>query len=194
MKLNGLLIGLLCCGMVYISSCGKSTNSAQDQRKLDSLFLGVSMGMQKKVFYDYCWEMNKQKVFSHGPTNQSVEYKLPDELNSPVFMQFYPSFHNDLIYEMPVLFSYEGWAPWNKEFSADTLLVHIVPLFKKWYGDDFQTLQHKTMGTVYYQMKGNRRINLFVRDDQFVQAVFTNLKVEKEIKEQKIDQQESEQE
>ena len=55
-------------------------------------------------------------------------------------------------------------------------------MYKKWYGDDFQILQHPVQGTVYYQMKGRRRINLFIRDDQFVQAVFTDLKVEKEIK------------
>ena len=127
--------------------------------------------------------MNNEKIFTHGPTNQSVEYMLKSELDKPVSMQFYPSFHEEKIYEMPVLYSYEAWAPWNKELSSDTLLLKLLPLYKKWYGDDFQTLQHSAQGTVYYQMKGRRRINLFIRDDQFVQAVFTNLKVEKEIKE-----------
>jgi hypothetical protein len=173
-----LLIGLV----MFINACDKRKSMSND-KKLDSLFLGISMGMEKKAFYDYCWQKNKEKIFKHGPTNQSVEYRLATELSSPVFMQFYPSFHDERIYEMPVLFNYESWAPWNKEFSSDTLLVEILPLFKKWYGDDFKTLQHPTMGTVYYQMKGRRRINLFIRDDQFVQAVFTNLKVEKEIKE-----------
>jgi hypothetical protein len=37
------------------------------------------------------------------------------------------------------------------------------------------------MGTIYYKMDKERRINLFVRDDQYVQAVFTDLKVEKEL-------------
>jgi hypothetical protein len=51
-------------------------------------------------------------------------------------------------------------------------------VFKKWYGDDFQTIDHKTMGKIYVRIDGKRRINLFIRDDQFVQAVFTDLEVE----------------
>ena len=177
-----LFIGLMICTAAAMNSCRDRNSFGTSERdNYDSLFLGISMGMEKQKFYDYCWEMNRQKVFRHGPTNQSVEYKLVNELNSPVMMQFYPTFHNDAIYEMPVLFNYESWAPWNKEYSADTLFTRILPLFKKWYGDDFKVLQHRTMGTIYYQMKGRRRINLFIRDDQFVQAVFTDLKVEQEI-------------
>jgi len=178
----GVLI-LIATVMCFASCDGSLTRKAAEEKKLDSLFLGISMGMEKKAFYDYCWKMNNEKIFSHGPTNQSVEYVLKSELDRPVTMQFYPNFYEEKIYEMPVLFNYEAWAPWNREFSADSLVLKLLPVFKKWYGDDFQTLQHPVQGTVYYQMKGRRRINLFVRDDQFVQAVFTNLKVEKEIKE-----------
>jgi hypothetical protein len=184
MKMKGSLIAWMVGILFFTVSCGKPKNSASGyNQKTDSLFLGVSMGMEKKAFYDYCWEMNRQKVFTHGPTNQSVEYRLANELDHPVFMEFYPSFHNDKIYEVPVLFKYEAWAPWNKEYSADALFPKILPLFKKWYGEDFQRLDHPTQGVVYYQMKGKRRINLFVRDDQYVHAVFTDLKVEKEIRE-----------
>lgn len=180
----GFVIGLT---IALVACDGKKFfRDASDENKIDSLFLGISMGMDRKAFYDYCWDMNNRKIFTHGPTNQSVEYRLVTELDRPVYMQFYPNFHNDKIYEMPVLFNYEAWAPWNKELSADTLVKKLLPVFKKWYGDDFQTLQHPAQGTVYYQMKGRRRINLFVRDDQFVQAVFTDLKVEKEIKDKAL--------
>lgn len=182
MRMKQLLIVLVAWIPVLFISCGERKSS---EKKLDSLFLGISMGMEKKAFYDYCWEMNRQKVFIHGPTNQSVEYRLATELKSPVMMQFYPSFYENKIYEMPVLFNYESWAPWNKEYGSDVLLTELLPLFKKWYGDDFQSLQQPTMGTVYYQMKGRRRINLFIRDDQFVQAVFTDLKVDDELKNKK---------
>ena len=182
MRMKQLFIVVMAWIPVLLISCGERKSS---EKKLDSLFLGVSMGMEKKAFYDYCWEMNRQKVFKHGPANQSVEYRLATELKSPVMMQFYPSFFENKIYEMPVLFSYESWAPWNKEYGSDVLLTDLLTLFKKWYGDDFQTLQHRTQGTIYYQMKGRRRINLFIRDDQFVQAVFTDLKVDEEIKNKK---------
>jgi hypothetical protein len=84
---------------------------------------------------------------------------------------------------MPVLFSYEAWAPWNKEFSSDTLFVNMFGVFKKWYGDDFEETVHPTQGKVFYKFDGTRRINLFIRDDQYVQAVFTDLLMARELKE-----------
>lgn len=163
-------------------SCGGF--KTESKNSYDSLFLGISFGMGRKDFYNYCWEMNKQKKFTHGPTNQSVEYRLEENVKHPVMMRFYPSFHADKVYEMPVTFAYEAWAPWNKQMGSDSLLVDMLGVFKKWYGEDFKSLQHKTMGTVYYRMDGKRRINLFIRDDQFVQAVFTDLSVEEQIKEE----------
>ena len=182
MRTREILIALFVCLAISMTCCNNKRFGLSDEKKYDSLFLGISMGMERKAFYDYCWEMNRKKIFRHGPTNQSVEYKLPSELGDPVSMQFYPSFYKEKIYEMPVLFNYESWAPWNKEFASDILFEKVLSLFKKWYGDDFQTLQHPTMGTIYYQMKGKRRINIFIRDDRFVQAVFTDLKIEDEIK------------
>ena len=172
-----IVLGIVC------YSCGglKGENKAS----YDSLFLGFYLGMGQKEFYDYCWEMNKQKKFTHGPTNQSVEYRLVEGMAHPVMMRFYPSFHAEKVYEMPVTFTYEAWAPWNKQLGADSLVSDVLSLFKRWYGDDFKSLEHKTMGTVYYKMDGKRRINLFKRDDQYVQAVFTDLRVEKQIKEEK---------
>lgn len=150
--------------------------------------------MEQKEFYDYCWEQNKKQLFIHGPGNQSVQYKLEDELKGPVSMQFYPTFHEERIFEMPVTFTYESWAPWNRQFGSDSLMVEMLPLFKKWYGEDFKQLQHPTMGIVYYKIDGKRRINLFKKDDQFVQAVFTDLAVEKELKEAYAKKLETEQE
>ncbi len=169
--------------IVLVSVIGSCTGSRNESiAKYDSLFLGISLGMGSKEFYDHCWEYNKQKIFTHGPTNQNVEYKLVNDINSPVSMRFYPTFYKDKIFEMPVTFTYETWAPWNRQYKSDTLLVNMLTLFKKWYGPDFKELNHHTMGKVYYKMDGKRRINLFIKDDQFVQAVFTDLKVEKELK------------
>lgn len=166
--------------MAVIISCTGSRK--ENNLKYDSLFLGISLGMESKAFYDHCWEYNRRKIFTHGPANQNVEYKLVDGINSPVSMRFYPTFYKGKIFEMPVTFTYEGWAPWNRQYQSDTLLVNMLKVFKNWYGPDFKELNHHTMGKVYYKMDGKRRINLFIKDDQFVQAVFTDLKVEKELK------------
>lgn len=130
----------------------------------------------------------------HGPGNHSVEYKLVNDFATPVSMRFYPTFHEDRIFEMPVTFSYDGWAPWNREYWADSLLVDMLPLFEKWYGDGFRKLDHPTMGDVYYKIDGTRRINLFRKDDQFVQAVFTDLEVERKLKKAYADKLQSQQE
>lgn len=161
-------------------SCGGKSSKKEDP-KYDSLFLGFHFGMERQAFYDHCWEYNRKKIFTHGPTNQTVEYYLPTELNSPVTMRFYPIFHNDKIFEMPATYHYDAWAPWNRQFKSDSLLKNIVPLYEKWYGK-FQTTDHPEMGRVYYRMDGQRRINLYIKDDQFVRAVFTDLRVERELK------------
>lgn len=171
--LSSFIAGLISC----------TGNSKKNLTKYDSLFLGISLGMDSKAFYDHCWEYNRRKIFTHGPTNQNVEYTLEDKVSSPISMRFYPSFHEGKIFEMPVTFTYQAWAPWNRQYHSDSLLVEMLSVFKRWYGEDFMELNHETMGKIYYRMDGKRRINLFIKDDQFVQAVFTDLKVEKELKE-----------
>jgi hypothetical protein len=175
---SGLLVSIAVVMAMISCTGGRKESNA----KYDSLFLGISLGMESKAFYDHCWEYNKQKIFTHGPTNQNVEYRLVDNINSPVSMRFYPIFYEDKIFEMPVTFTYEAWAPWNRQYHSDSLLVNMLKVFKTWYGPDFKELNHRTMGKVYYKMDGKRRINLFIKDDQFVQAVFTDLKVEKALK------------
>lgn len=173
------LIFLVIGYVISMSSCDRNKLrwSASKKKNYDSLFLGIYLGMEKKDFYDHCWELNRQKVFTHGPTNENVEFKLTNELEQSINMRFFPSFYKDKIIEMPVTFSYEAWAPWNKQYSSDTLFANMLPVFKKWYGEDFKVIQHPRMGTIYFKIDGKRRINLFIRDDQFVQAVFTDMEL-----------------
>jgi hypothetical protein len=174
-----LLALLMSAGAV---SCTKKPSREKNAREnLDYLFLDLFFGMQRQEFFDYCLEMNKQKKFIHGTggsSNANVEYLLKDELPEPVIMRFYPNFHEEKIYEIPVLFTYASWAPWNKEYWSDKLLEQIHEVFKKWYGDDFKVINHPRQGKIYAKMDGYRRINLFIRDDQYVQAVFTDMRVE----------------
>lgn len=162
-------------------ACGNSS-SHDNGTELDSLFLGLSLGMDRQAFFDSCWQMNNKKMITQGPTNQNVEYIFDSLLEARVIMRFYPNFYKDKVYEMPVVFMYEAWAPWNKQYSSDTLFEKLIPVFKRWYGDDFQIIDHKTQGTVYARIDGKRRINLFKKDDQYVQAVYTDLKMAREMK------------
>lgn len=181
-EMKQVLIGCFF-GALILSTGSCDYAGGKDQANYDSLFLGFYLGMERQAFFDHCWEYNRQKIFTHGPSNTNIEYRMENELDHPVTMRFYPTFENDRIFEMPVLFSYVAWAPWNRQFQSDSLLTEIVGLFKRWYGDDFEVMDHETMGKVYYRIDKKRRINLFIKDEQHVQAVFTDLKVEKDLKE-----------
>lgn len=177
---RSIVFALLLVATFSGTSCTEKRSTLKDGVKNpDYLFLDIFFGMERKAFFDYCWEMNKQKKLIHGTGNTSVQYRLENELPEPVIMQFYPSYFEDKIYEMPVTFTYQGWAPWNKQYWADKLLDDMLPVFEKWYGKGFKVINHPRQGKIYAKIDKHRRINLFKRDDQFVQAVFTDLKVAK---------------
>jgi len=149
--------------------------------RVDSLFLDLHLGMTDKEFYTHCWELNRQGLIRQGSSNTSVLYKMK-ELSDPTEMNFYPNFYKGRIYEMPVKYNYEGWAPWNPHLSADSLQQEILMLYKDWYGDDFMEVKHPKRGTAYIKVDGNRRITIFKMDERNVWAIFTDLLIEEEIK------------
>ncbi|MFP4091976.1 MAG: hypothetical protein ACLFUB_11030 [Cyclobacteriaceae bacterium] len=146
----------------------------------DSLFLGISFDMDQKAFFGHCWELNKQGLLKQGPENMTIEYKIED-LNYPAKMYFYPEFYKGRIYEMPVSFQYDGWAPWNKNLSADSLQLDVLTLFKERYGNDFMEVKHPEKGVAYVKVDGNRRISIFTNDDIKVNVLFTDLLLEEEV-------------
>lgn len=171
----------------FIQSCDSSFfHSSEDIiSESDSLFLGFYLGMPQKDFFDHCTELNKQQKITQGPGGSTnVEYRIVDEYDSEISMRFFPTFIDEKIYEMPVIYSYVAWAPWNRQYWGENLLPKVLEKYKMTYGDDFELLNHPTQGKVYYKIDGKRRINLFVKDEQFVQAVFTDLRVEKRLNEE----------
>ena len=98
----------------------------------DSLFLGISFQMDQKTFYTHCWDLNKEGILTNGPSNLSIKHYLPENtLKFKSSMQFYPKFSESGILEMPVEFQYDNWALWNKEMSADNLLMDVKGLLEK---------------------------------------------------------------
>ncbi|MCH6236160.1 hypothetical protein [Cognataquiflexum rubidum] len=170
-----------------IQSCDSSilSSSKDDLSKSDSLFLGFHLGMAQKDFFDRCTELNKQQKITQGPGGSTnVEYRIVDEYDSEISMRFFPTFIEEKIFEMPVTYSYIAWAPWNRQYWAENLLPKVLEKYKETYGDDFKLINHPTQGKVYYKIDGKRRINIFIKDEQHVQAVFSDLKVEKRLKEE----------
>ena len=129
--------------------------------RVDSVFLGLHFGMTSKSFFTYCWELNKKGIISDGANNTMVLYKIDSALKYPASMNFYPDFYKDKIYNVRVIFQYNAWAPWNKTMFADSLLLNVLDLFKKWYpgGNEFTAITDKKKGTIYFKVDGNRRDN-----------------------------------
>lgn len=142
----------------------------------DSLFQGIKLGMTSKEFYIHCWEMNKKGIFFAGPGNTTVLYKLNKELKYPASMNFYPDFRQGKISKMRVSFSYDAFAPWNKQMFADSLQLDVLNMLKKWYKEkDFIRITDPAKGTIFVQVDGNRRIIIGKYDDAHVKVDYTDL-------------------
>jgi hypothetical protein len=146
--------------------------------RFDSLFLDLELGMTSKEFYVACWEMNKQGLLRQGSANTTVVYDLGDQLPYSAKMEFFPTFHEDKIIEMPVMFRYDAWSPWNRNLWADSLQLQVLDLLEEWHGEGFIRADHPKLGTAYVKIDGNRRIALTTLDDQFVQATYTDMSVD----------------
>ena len=152
-------------------------------KRVDSIFFGIYLGMGKKDFYMHCWEMNKKGIFTDGTDgrgNMFILYKLPKELKYPASMNFFPDFNDSTIKSMKVLYQYEGWGPWNKHMSADSLLPDVLSMYKRWYssGNDFIEMDDKIKGPLYAKVDGNRRITITKADDVQVKVEFNDMLVE----------------
>ena len=143
--------------------------------RYDSLFMGLSFGMTQKEFYEHCWDMNKDSIIKQGSANMSVQYDLNEELEHPATMNFYPKFDSGKIVEMPVRFIYNGWAPWTKELSASNLALDVKNWYEDIYGKGFITVTHPMNGDAYTKIDGNRRITIYVENDLYVWALFTDM-------------------
>lgn len=148
----------------------------------DTLFMGIYFGMPEKEFYTRCWDLNKEGLIKQGMRNKTVEYQLTDELKYPGTMDFYPEFVDGKIYEMPVQFLYNGWSPWTKSLSADSLQIEVLKWYENQYGDGFLKVKHSKRGIAYVKIDGNRRISIFKGDEMHVWAIFTDMLLEKELK------------
>ena len=188
MKFRPLTI-LLLIGMIF-AGCGEGYRYHKLMKeelakgvRYDSLFLGIYLGMPQKEFYMHCWQLNKKGLIRQGSNNTSVYYKMPD-FKDTVEANFYPAFYKDKIWKLPVKLNFQAWAPWNREYSSDTLENDLVGKFFDWYGTGFRKVLNARNEVAYYKIDGNRLISIFKDDDQYVWAVFTDLIVYNELKKQ----------
>lgn len=153
-------------------------------KQVNELFLGLKLGMDRKSFFETCWDLNKQGKLSNGPSALSIEYKAQLASGNPAIMRFYPQFEQEKIYLMPIEFTYEGWAPWNEDLSVENLRTDVVQLFEEWYGPGFIEVTNEDKSQiVFVKIDGNRRIRIFKKHISSVRVEISDLPVEKKLKE-----------
>lgn len=171
-------------------SCGKKARydrmvkrELASGERYDSLFFGIYLGMASKDFFTHCWKLNKEGLIRQGQHNLSVEHDF-EELKHSAKMNFYPNFHEEKIFEMPVRFQYTGWSPWSKHMWSDSLQVDVLNTLEDWYGEGFMEVEHPKHGSAFVKVDGNRRITLFKKGIEEVYVIFTDLSVESSIDKQ----------
>lgn len=146
----------------------------------DSLFMDFYFGMPRKEFHAYCFQKNKEGILTNGPSETTVQYRFK-ELKYPATLNFYPKFHEQKICEMSMWFSYEGWAPWNKELSNEKLQEDVVKLMEKWYKKTLKLVSKKKIGLTVYPIfgtvDGNRAIKVEIQDQLIVKATLADLSI-----------------
>ena len=144
----------------------------------DSLFLGLYLGMTAKEFYAVCWDLNKKGILREAAGNTAAAYQLNrGELNYEAEMDFYPTYKNDKINEMPVRFHYKAWAPWNEHLQSNKLILEVQKLMEKWYGGGFFVTPLPKGGKGIVKVDGNKRITitLVTESESEVLVTFTDL-------------------
>ncbi|MEX1015085.1 MAG: hypothetical protein WDZ80_08085, partial [Candidatus Paceibacterota bacterium] len=111
----------------YELTVARELNSLE---RADSLFLGYYFGMTSTEFFEHSRQLNSEGVI----TGQTTIHYSHDDLEHSVTSYFYPSFEDDKIYRLPIEASYDGWAPWNRSFYSDTLMVDLMEMYKQQYG------------------------------------------------------------
>jgi len=179
--LSVILILLQSCNSEYEQMVTRELASGEIE---NDLFFGLELGMSSKEFFGKCWELNNDSLLYHGALNMSIEHRF--ELNGKsAKMNFYPEFHEGKVYEMPVVFSYNAYAPWNQAYSVDTLLQESIAHVEQWYGEGFIKMEHPEKGVAYAKVDGNRRVMLYPGDEK-VNMLVTDLLVENQIKNHKL--------
>lgn len=145
----------------------------------DSLLLGIYFGDSRKEFFAHGWDLNKQGLVRQGRGNNNVSHLLKSEDDkTDIEMLFYPDFDQELkIKSIPIRFMYTGWAPWNEQLFADSLLYAVKDTLLSWYGgNSFYLLENENpKKNIWYKVDGNRQITLAVVDEKQVKVMIKDM-------------------
>jgi hypothetical protein len=141
----------------------------------DSIFFGLYFGMTRDSFYKHCLVLNRSGMVTNGPENNSVLYVF-QSFRCPIDMNFYPEFEKNTICKMGISFNYQCWAPWNRDYYAETMLTDARQIIEKWYGTGFlEVKKPKTNKSIWVKVAGNRQVMYYVKDDKSLRLEIQDL-------------------
>lgn len=153
-------------------------------KEYKDLIFDMKIGQTQKEFYGACWQLNKDKLVSQGPSNQYVRHVLDSV--SPIYqpdnrieMLFFGLFDDNKIMKgMRFRFSYTAWVPWNESLQPKALQEEIKKMMLELYpGNDFFNLSKEIKDNpISVKIDGNRLITVHVFDNRYVQAYVEDLK------------------
>ncbi|HZY82169.1 MAG TPA: hypothetical protein VFE50_21740 [Cyclobacteriaceae bacterium] len=147
--------------------------------RADSLLFDIKFGTTREEFYGTCFDLNKRHIVTQG-IGFSVQYMIKDSITGkkPVDIQmlFYPGFDTlDIVNAMNIEFRYPGWMPGERELQSDSLQSHVRAILTKWYGGNPFITARIHEQDIPVKVDGNRRILLFMEDEQRVLARISDL-------------------
>ncbi len=161
-------------------SCSNKSNQAQQNtaseveiQESDSLIHDYTFGMSRDEFFELSWKYNADGILINGSGAEIVEDV--DWLKAPAKRVFYPNFVDEKIVEMPIKYSYKGWAPWNTHLSADSLMYHLIPILSEDYGVEFSLLSENMENPIYIGKRASSEIEIKVTSSYEVEVTFKEL-------------------
>lgn len=163
------LIGLVLMGLSACDSPEKQYKRLEKKElakneRYDSLFFGIHFRMSNQDFRDYCYQMNLEGKFKQGGLRNFswVACALPDQMDYPAAINFYPEFTNDTITGMNASIYYDNATFHDGIFETDSLLLDVLKLTDHWYGAGYSRIKSPFFykEDVYVKIKGNRRITI----------------------------------
>lgn len=174
-----LLLVLFSCKSDYEKMEEKELSSG---KKVNELFLGLELGMEKKDFFQTCWDLNQKGMLINGPSELSVEYQPEMPSGNKAKMMFYPKFEEDRIYLMPIEFQYLGWSPVNEDLAVEKLREDVLQLMEQWYGPGFIEVSNEDKSKIaWVKIDGNRRIRIFKKHISAVRVEISDLPIQKRL-------------
>jgi hypothetical protein len=138
----------------------------------DSVLLGINLGDTRDEFFGRCFDLNKDQIVTAG-TGVSVQYLFKDSVfhREPreIKLLFYPEFDStSIIAGMNLEFSYTGFGSGNRELQSDSLQSKVMKMLSKSYGGNKFVVAHIKDQDIPVKVDGNRRILVYVEDQQRV--------------------------